>query len=57
MTLDELRELRAILKTCGIAHEGSDAADEGPNTLRDLERLHRYVIALQERALETRSDP
>jgi hypothetical protein len=47
MSLDEMRALRRLLEICGIAYEGTDAADNGPNRIRDLERVTLYVQALQ----------
>lgn len=47
MNLDELRALRKLLKVCGIAPEGRDAADMAPSRVRDLERITSYVEALQ----------
>jgi hypothetical protein len=43
----ELRALRRLLAVCGIAPEGSDAADTAPNRTRDLERVTSYVEGLQ----------
>jgi hypothetical protein len=43
MTLEEKREIAAILKTMGVVMHGRDKADEGPNTLEDLQNIHAYL--------------
>jgi predicted HAD superfamily Cof-like phosphohydrolase len=46
-TLAEKLEIQAILKTCGVVMEGRDAADEGPDTLLDLQNIHAYLRGMQ----------
>lgn len=48
MTLEEKREIAAILKTMGVVMHGRDKADEGPSTLEDLQNIHAYLRELQE---------